>query len=122
MSTLVESRLPILYALEIAEHSVGNYTMADIVHKVKEEVREGKTLNHSLEESGFFEPMVVQMLAVGEEVGDLPQMLKRITVFYQEYAETFLGRFTSMFEPIMLIFMGLVIGSMVVRCSCQYSK
>lgn len=114
MSTLVESGVPILYALEIAEHSVGNYTMADIVRKVKEEVREGKTLNHSLEESGFFEPMVVQMLAVGEEVGDLPQMLKRITVFYQEYAETFLGRFTSMFEPIMLIFMGLVIGSMVV--------
>jgi len=47
-------------------------------------------------------------------VGDLPQMLKRITVFYQEYVETFLGRLTTIFEPLMLIVMGLIIGSMVI--------
>lgn len=114
MSTLIESGVPILYSLEIAEHSMGNYVMSEIVRKIKEDVREGKLLSASLEKSNFFEPMVVQMVAVGEEVGDLPQMFKRVNAFYQEYAETFLTRFTAMFEPIMLLFMGLVIGVMVI--------
>jgi len=114
MATLVESGVPILYSLEIAEHSVGNLTLADIIRKVKEEVREGKTLSGPLERSGFFEPMAVQMVAIGEEIGELSNMFKRLNVFYQEYIDTFLTRFTSLFEPIMLIFMGVVIGIMVI--------
>jgi len=114
MSTLIESGVPLLYSLEITEHSVSNSVMADIVRKVKEDVREGKPLNSSLDKSGFFEPMVIQMVAIGEEIGELPQMFKRINTFYEEYSETFLARFTSMFEPIMLIFMGMIIGLMVV--------
>ena len=114
MSTLIESGVPLLYSLEITEHSVSNSVMADIVRKIKEDVREGKPLNSSLDKSGFFEPMVIQMVAIGEEIGELPQMFKRINTFYQEYTETFLARFTSMFEPFMLIFMGIIIGLMVV--------
>jgi len=114
MSTLVESGVPILYSLEIAEHSVNNLTMADVIRKVKDEVREGRTLSQPLAQSGFFEPMVVQMVNIGEEIGELSQMFKRINTFYQEYVETFLTRFTAMFEPIMLIFMGIVIGIMVI--------
>ncbi len=114
MSTLIESGVPLLYSLEITEHSVSNSVMADIVRKIKEDVREGKPLNSSLDKSGFFEPMVIQMVAIGEEIGELPQMFKRINTFYEEYSETFLARFTSMFEPIMLIFMGMIIGLMVV--------
>ncbi len=114
MSTLIESGVPILYSLEITEHSVNNAVMAGILHKVKDDVREGKSLSQTLEKSNFFEPMVIQMVAVGEEVGDLPQMFKRINAFYQDYTETFLVRFTAMFEPMMLIFLGVVIGVMVV--------
>ena len=114
MSTLIESGVPLLYSLEISEHSVNNSIMAEIIRKIKEDVREGKPLNDSLAKSGFFEPMVIQMVAIGEEIGELPQMFKRINTFYQEYTETFLVRFTSMFEPIMLIFMGIVIGLMVI--------
>jgi len=114
MSTLVESGVPILYSLEITEHSVGNLVVAEIVRRIKEDVREGKLLSQQLEKSGFFEPMVVQMVAVGEEIGELSQMFKKINDFYQDYVETFLTRFTSLFEPIMLIFMGGVIGLMVV--------
>lgn len=114
MSTLVESGVPILYSLEITEHSVGNLVMADVIRRIKEDVREGKSLTQPLDKSGFFEPMVVQMVSIGEEIGELSQMFKRINSFYQEYVEMFLTRFTSMFEPIMLIFMGLVIGTMVV--------
>jgi type IV pilus assembly protein PilC len=113
VATLIESGVPILYTLEIAERSMGNLIMAGIIRQIKEDLRGGKSLNSALEKSGFFEPMVVQMVAVGEEIGDLPQMLKRIEAFYQEYTETFLARFTALFEPIMLMFMGLVIGVMV---------
>jgi len=114
MSTLIESGVPLLYSLEITEHSVSNLTMAGIVRQIKEDVRQGRPLNSSLEKSGFFEPMVIQMVSIGEEIGELPQMFKRINTFYQEYTETFLGRFTTMFEPFMLIFMGVVIGLMVI--------
>jgi type II secretory pathway component PulF len=114
MATLVESGVPILYALEISERSVGSLVVAEVIRKVKEEVREGRSLSNPLEKSGFFEPMVVQMVAIGEEIGELSSMLKRINTFYQEYVDTFLDRFTAIFEPAMLIFMGFVIGIMVV--------
>lgn len=114
MSTLVESGVPILFSLEITERSVDNLIMADIVRQIKENVRDGKPLSQQLEKSGFFEPMVVQMVAVGEEIGELSQMFKRINDFYEEYVSTFLTRFATIFEPIMLIFMGIVIAIMVI--------
>ena len=114
MATLLESGVPIIYSLEISERSVDNIVMAEVIRKVKEDVREGRPLSKQLGESGFFEPMVVQMVSIGEEIGELPQMLKKINEFYQSYVETFLVRFTSMFEPLMLIFMGAVIGIIVI--------
>jgi type IV pilus assembly protein PilC len=114
MSTLVESGVPILYSLEISENSVGSVVIGEIIRSIKEDVRSGKPLSHPLEKSGFFEPMVVQMVHIGEEIGELPQMFKRINVFYQNYVETFLGRFLTLFEPLVLIFMGLVIATMVI--------
>lgn len=114
MSTLVESGVPILYSLEITEHSVGSLLMSDLISKIKDEVREGRPLSLTMDKSGFFEPMVVQMVTIGEEIGELPNMLKRLNTYFQEYIETFIARLTSVFEPIMLIFMGLVIGIMVV--------
>jgi type IV pilus assembly protein PilC len=114
MSTLVESGVPILYSLEITEHSVGNLIMSELIRQIKEDVREGKSLSSPLEKSGFFEPMVVQMVSIGEEIGELSQMFKKINIFYEEHVETFLTRFTALFEPVMLIFMGLVVGLMVI--------
>lgn len=114
MATLLESGVPILYSLEISERSVDNLIMADIIRKIKNDVREGKPMRESLERSGFFEPMVIQMVSIGEEIGELPQMFKRINTFYQEYCDTFLARFVSMFEPLVLVFIGGVIGVMVI--------
>jgi type IV pilus assembly protein PilC len=114
MATLVESGVPILYSLEIAEHSVGNLILGDIIRKIKDDVRNGKPLSAPMQQSGFFDPMAVQMVNIGEEIGELSNMFKRLNTFYQEHVETFLVRFTSMFEPIMLIFMGLVVGVMVI--------
>ena len=114
MSTLLESGVPILYSLEIAEHSVGNLVVSDMIAKAKESVREGKTMGVSLDKFGFFDPMVIQMISIGEEIGELPNMFKRLNMFYQEFVETFLTRITALFEPVMLIFMAFVIGAMVV--------
>jgi type IV pilus assembly protein PilC len=113
MATLVESGVPILYSLEITEHSVGNLYLGDILSKVKNEVREGKPLSQPLETSGFFDPMSVQMISIGEEIGELPNMFKRLNAFYGEFVDLFLTRITSMFEPIMLIVMGGLVGILV---------
>jgi type IV pilus assembly protein PilC len=114
MSTLVESGVPILYSLEITEQSVDNLVMASLIRQIKEDVRAGKPLSQPLDRSGFFGPMVVQMVHVGEEIGELSQMFKKINAYYQQSVETFIVRFTSMFEPLMLIFMGGVIGTIVI--------
>jgi len=114
MSTLVESGVPILYSLEIAEHSVGNLTLGDIIRRIKDEVRNGKTLSQPMANSGFFDPMAVQMVTIGEEIGELSNMFKRLNTFYQETIDTFLTRFASMFEPMMLVFLGVVVGIMVI--------
>ena len=107
LNILLESGVPIIYALEIVERSIANLTMAEVIFQIKEEVRAGKGLSMPLERSGFFEPIVVQLVAVGEEIGELPAMLKRINNFYQEYVDIFLTRFMALFEPIILIFMAI---------------
>ncbi|MCX7661430.1 MAG: type II secretion system F family protein [Candidatus Omnitrophica bacterium] len=114
ISTLIESGVPIIYSLEIAQRSVDNLVAGEIIEKIKENVRQGKPLSEPLEKSDFFEPMVVQMVRVGEEIGELAPMFKRINSFYQELVETFLARFISLFEPIMILFMAGVIGAMVI--------
>ncbi|MBU1727431.1 MAG: type II secretion system F family protein [Candidatus Omnitrophica bacterium] len=114
MSTLVESGVPILFSLEIAEHSVGSVLLEDVIHNIKDEVREGKPLNQCLEKSDFFDAMAVQMVAVGEEIGELSNMFKRLNAYYEDYIDTFMVRFTALFEPLMLIFMGAVVGIMVI--------
>jgi len=114
LATLIESGMPILYSLEITEKSVGSVVMGGIIRSIKEDVRSGKPLHASLEKSDFFDPMVVQMVSVGEEIGELSQMLKRINSFYRDYVQTFLSRFLSLFEPFILLFMGVVIAFMVI--------
>lgn len=114
MSTLVESGVPILYSLEIAERSVNSIILGEIIRVIKDDVRAGKALGMSLEKSNFFDPMAVQMINIGEEIGELSNMFKRLNAFYQEYLDTFLTRFTTMFEPIMLVCIGSVIGIMVI--------
>jgi type IV pilus assembly protein PilC len=114
ISTLIESGVPILYALEITERSIGNKVVEEIIRDVKSNVREGRSFAKPLEESGFFPPMVVQMVSIGEEIGEVSKMLKRVSSFYAKAIETFISRMTAMFEPLMLIFMGAIIGVIVI--------
>lgn len=114
MSILIESGVPILYALEISERSAGSIKMAEAIRFIKKSVKEGRSMAAPMDKSDFFTPMVVQMVAIGEEIGELSNMLKRISKFYQEYLETFVTRIATIFEPLMIVFIGIIIGAMVV--------
>ena len=114
MSILVDSGVPILYALDITERLVDNGTCALIISDIKEAVKQGELLVAPMERSGFFPPMCIQMIMVGEETGELSKMLKHVAVYYQDGVETFMKRFATIIEPFMLVFMGAVIGTIVV--------
>lgn len=114
MSLLIDSGVPILYALDITERLVDNHHCGLIVSGIKENVKQGELLADSMEKSGFFPPMCTQMIMVGEETGELSNMLKHVAVFYQDSVETFMNRFATIIEPFMLVFMGAIIGTIVV--------
>jgi len=114
LGTLIKSGVPILRALEIAEKTAGNKVMEKALSEVKTAVKEGKGMGHTMQDCNLFSPLVVQMVIVGEEIGELGKMLDRISVFYKERVNTFIARFTTMFEPIVLVFMGIVVGVLVV--------
>ncbi|MFZ5801170.1 MAG: type II secretion system F family protein [Candidatus Omnitrophota bacterium] len=114
LAILIESGVPILYALEITERMVVSHSMSKIVENIKNQVREGKLIAEPMSKSGFFNPMVVQMVLIGEETGELDKMLKRVATFYQSYIETFVGRLSTLIEPFMLVFMGFIVGTIVI--------
>lgn len=114
MSILIESGVPILYALEISERSAGSIRMAETIDYIKKNVKEGRSMAIPMENSDFFSPMVIQMVAIGEEIGELSNMLRRIAKFYQEYLEVFTTRLAAIFEPIMIVVIGIIIGAMVI--------
>ena len=114
LGTLIKSGVPILRALEIAEKTAGNKVMEKALSDVKTAVKEGKGMGYTMQDSNLFSPLVVQMVIVGEEIGELGKMLDRISIFYKERVNTFIARFTTMFEPIVLVIMGIVVGVLVV--------
>jgi type IV pilus assembly protein PilC len=114
LATLIKSGVPILHALDIAEQTAGNKVIEKALRDVKIAVREGKSMAQVMQNSSLFSPIVVQMISVGEEIGELGKMLDRISVFYKERVDTFILRFTIMFEPLVLVLMGVVVGVLVV--------
>lgn len=113
MALLVESGVPILHALDISERLVDNLTCAKIISEIKESVRQGELLASPMIKSGFFPSMATQMITVGEETGELSKMLNHVAKFYLNTVETFMKRLGTMIEPFMLVFMGGVIGIIV---------
>jgi type IV pilus assembly protein PilC len=114
LGTLVSSGVPILQALTIVRETAGNVIIANAVTKVHESVKEGETITAPLESSGVFPPMVVSMVDVGEQTGALPEMLLRIADNYDEEVDNAVSAMTSLLEPIMIIFLAFVVGSIVI--------
>jgi len=114
MSTMLTSGVAILDALEIVAKTAGNKTIEAAVYKVRAGITEGRTMSDPLLESGVFPAMVCQMISVGESTGALDSMLGKIADFYDEEVDQAVENMTAMIEPFMMVFLGVVIGGLVV--------
>ncbi|MBA2623176.1 MAG: type II secretion system F family protein [Chthoniobacterales bacterium] len=114
LGTLVTSGVPILQALNITRDTAGNSILAHAISQVHDSVKEGESIMQPLEASGAFPPMVISMIDVGEETGQLPQMLLKIAEIYDDEVDNSVAGLTSMLEPIMIVFLALVVGTIVI--------
>src|SRR5881394_444951 len=113
LGTLVTSGVPILQALNITRETAGNAAIARAIARVHDSVKEGESIVQPLEASRAFPPMVVSMIDVGEETGKLPEMLLKIADVYDDEVDNAVAALTSMLEPIMIVFLALIVGTIV---------
>ena len=114
LGTLVSSGVPILQALNIVKETAGNVILTAAIEKVYDAVKEGETITKPLEASGVFPPMVISMIDIGEETGALPEMLVRIADVYEEEVDNAVTAMTSLLEPVMIVFLAVIVGSIVI--------
>jgi len=114
LGTLVTSGVPILQALNITRDTAGNVIVSEAIDKVHEAVREGESVVAPLEASRIFPPMVISMVDVGEETGQLPDMLLKIADVYDDEVDNSVDAMTSLIEPIMIVFLALIVGTIVI--------
>jgi type IV pilus assembly protein PilC len=114
LGTLVTSGVPILQALNITKETAGNVVLADAITKVHDAVKEGESIVSPLEASGVFPPMVISMVDVGEETGQLPEMLLKVAEVYDDEVDNAVESLTSLLEPIMIVFLAFIVGTIVI--------
>ncbi len=114
LGTLLQSGVPLLTALEIVKNIVNNKVIADAIQTAGEEVTEGQSLSAPLARSGLFPPIATEMIAIGEQSGNLEPMLYRIADSYEKDVETSVAVMTSVLEPVMILTLGVVVGFIVI--------
>jgi type IV pilus assembly protein PilC len=114
LGTLIGSGVPILEGLDITAKTAGNKVVEEEVYHVRRGVAEGKTIAEPLSESKVFPVMVTQMIAVGESTGAIDTMLNKIADFYDEEVDQAVANLTAMLEPVIMVFLGTVIGFIVI--------
>jgi type IV pilus assembly protein PilC len=114
MGTMLNSGVAILEALDIVAKTAGNVIIEDSIYKVRSAISEGRTMAEPLAESGIFPSMVCSMIAVGESTGALDTMLEKIADFYDDEVDQAVENLTALIEPFMLVFLGVVVGGLVV--------
>lgn len=112
--TMIRAGVPLLQSLDIVGETSGNIVISNAVKDVRDSVRSGQSLTGPLAQHKVFPPMVVQMMAVGEDTGALDTMLDKIADFYDEEVEAMTEQLTSLIEPIMIVVIGSIIGGMIV--------
>lgn len=114
LGTLVSSGVPILDGLNIVSKTAGNKTIETAILNARASIREGETIAEPLNRAGIFPPMVIQMISVGESTGALDSMLSKIADFYEDEVDVAVGNLTSLLEPLLMCFLGVVIGGVVI--------
>jgi type IV pilus assembly protein PilC len=113
LGTLVTSGVPILQALNITRETAGNVIISEAIGRVHDAVKEGESIVQPLEASKVFPPMVISMVDVGEETGQLPDMLLKISDVYDDEVDNAVSAMTSLLEPIMIVFLAVIVGTIV---------
>ncbi|MEG1965692.1 MAG: type II secretion system F family protein, partial [Oscillospiraceae bacterium] len=114
LATLLQGGIPVVQALESAGPTSGSDLIADAVEKSVEKIKSGKNISEPLSECGLFPPMVINMIAIGEEAGTLTDLLDKIAEFYEDDVATATKTLGAVIEPIMLIVIGVVVGAMLI--------
>jgi type IV pilus assembly protein PilC len=114
LGTMISSGVPILDALDIVARTAGNMIIEEELQATRQSISEGKTIAEPLQQSKVFPGMMVQMIAVGEETGSMEVMLNKIADFYDDEVDSAVGALTAMLEPIMMVFMGGSIGTILI--------
>jgi type IV pilus assembly protein PilC len=114
LGTLIKSGVPILQAFDTVAKTSGNKVVEASIMSARESIREGEKIADPLKASGIFPPMVIQMISVGEETGNLEIMLSKIADFYDQEVDTAVKAMTSLIEPVIICVMGVVIGAIVI--------
>ncbi len=114
LGTLVSSGVPILDGLNIVSKASGNKRIELAILNARASIREGETISEPLGRSGYFPPMVIQMISVGESTGAIDTMLSKIADFYEDEVDVAVGNLTSLLEPLLMVFLGVVIGGVVI--------
>ena len=111
---MISSGIPILDGLEITAKTAGNIIVEDAVMKSRVSISEGKSIAEPLQESNVFPSMVIQMINVGEKTGAIDSMLEKIADFYEDEVDNAVGNLTQLLEPMLMMFLGTVIGFIIV--------
>lgn len=114
LGTLINSGVPILQALNITRDTAGNGVIAEAINKIHDSVKEGESVVGPMEATGVFPAMLVSMVQVGEETGQLPDMLLRVAVVYEEEVDNAVTALTTLLEPIMIVLLAVVVGTIVI--------
>lgn len=114
LGTLLASGVPVLQAISIVKDTTGNQVVANALQMVNDSVKEGEGMTEPLAASGVFPPMVISMVEVGEETGALPDMLIRVANTYDDEVDNAVASMTSIIEPIMIIFLAVIVGGIVI--------
>jgi type IV pilus assembly protein PilC len=114
LGTLISSGVSILDGLEITAKTAGNRVVQDAIMESRSSIAGGDTIAQPLKKSGVFPPMVISMISVGEQTGGLDEMLSKIADFYDEEVDAAVSNLLSLLEPVMIVFLGVVVGGMVV--------
>ena len=114
LGTLIKSGVPILEALSVSSNAIGNLVISSAVLGAKTKIKEGQSISGPLAASGVFPPMVTQMIMVGEESGELEEMLVNVAKFYDEEVDRSVEKLTAIIEPLMMAFIALTVGVMII--------
>lgn len=112
-ASMLRAGVPVLQALEITRETAGNAVIAEAIHRVSVSVRDGASIAKPLEEAGVFPPLLTQMIAVGEETGAVDDLCEKVAEYFESEVDAAVAAMTSLVEPVLIAFLGIVIGGMV---------